>query len=50
MNNLIPSSFTINGELKTTIQFEKDSLILLATVIAILIIIALIAQRVLKSA
>lgn len=50
MNNLIPSSFNINGELKTTISFEKDSLVLLAGVIAILIIIALLAQRFIKSA
>jgi hypothetical protein len=50
MNNLIPSSFTINGELKTTVQFEKDSLILLGAVILILIIMALIAQRIIKNA
>lgn len=50
MNNLIPSEFKINGDLQTTIRIEKDSLILLAGVILILIIMSLVAQRILKAA
>lgn len=46
MNNLIPNEFKINGDL--VIRIEKESLISLAAVVVFIVVIALIAQRILK--
>lgn len=43
MNGIIPDRFTVDGNV--VISFEKDSLILLAFVVIMIVIAALMAQR-----
>jgi hypothetical protein len=43
MNNLIPDKFDINGDL--TLRFEKESLVLLAMTVVIVVVIGLLAAK-----